>query len=173
LFTIGRGNFSDNAHVAAFRGQNLDSPPRIARPFSTLGGDRTGAFRSRMALCAAAIDHTTCSVPAGMAAKAAFGWPVPHKELITATERRGESSVMVRPFQTHWRFSAMRKLIIATAAVALLSSSAFAQSADKAGAAGTSATSGDTMSKGDGMKMSKSKKSKKSKKSSSEGEEAK
>lgn len=61
----------------------------------------------------------------------------------------------------------MRKLIIATAAVALLSASgavsgAFAQ--DKTAA--PAATSGDTMSKGDGMKMSKTKKSKKSKKSS-------
>jgi hypothetical protein len=126
-----------------------------------------------MAPCAASVDHTTRPVPAEAAAKAAFGWPVPHKELITATERRNQSSVMVRSVQTHWRFFAMRKLIIATAAVALLSSSAFAQSTDKAGAAGTSATSGDTMSKGDGMKMSKTKKSKKSKKSSSEGEEAK
>jgi hypothetical protein len=68
-------------------------------------------------------------------------------------------------------FFRMRKLIIATAAVALLSSGAFAQSTDKAGAAGTSATSGDTMSKGDGMKSTKTKKSKKSKASS--GDEAK
>jgi hypothetical protein len=61
----------------------------------------------------------------------------------------------------------MRKLIIATAAFALLSSTAFAQSTDKAGAAGgTAATSGDTMSK-DGMsKMSKTKKPKKAKKAS-------
>jgi uncharacterized protein YdeI (BOF family) len=56
----------------------------------------------------------------------------------------------------------MRKLIIATAAVALLSSTAFAQSTDKAGAAGTSATSGDTMSK-DGMSKTKTKKVKKAK----------
>jgi hypothetical protein len=61
----------------------------------------------------------------------------------------------------------MRKLIIATAAVALLSSPVFAQSTDKAGAAGgTAATSGDTMSK-DGMsKMTKTKKTKKPKKTS-------
>ena len=60
----------------------------------------------------------------------------------------------------------MRKLIIAAAAIALMSSTAFAQ--DKTGgAAGTSAQSGDTMSKGDNMKMGKTKKkSKKSSKSS-------
>ena len=48
----------------------------------------------------------------------------------------------------------MRKLIIATAALAFLSSTAFAQ--DKAGSTSTApaATSGDTMSKSD-MKMSK------------------
>jgi len=48
----------------------------------------------------------------------------------------------------------MRKLIIATAALALLSSTAFAQ--DKAGSTSTApaATSGDTMSKSD-TKMSK------------------
>jgi hypothetical protein len=58
----------------------------------------------------------------------------------------------------------MRKLIIATAALAFLSSTAFAQ--DKAGSTSTApaATSGDTMSKGDMTKMSKSKK--KGKKSS-------
>jgi pentapeptide MXKDX repeat protein len=57
----------------------------------------------------------------------------------------------------------MRKLIIATAALALLSSTAFAQ--DKAGSA--PAASGDSMSKGDMSKdkMSKTSKSKKSKKS--------
>ena len=56
----------------------------------------------------------------------------------------------------------MRKLIIATAALAFLSSTAMAQ--DKAGSTSTApaATSGDTMSKGDTTKMSKSKKSKKS-----------
>jgi uncharacterized protein YdeI (BOF family) len=49
----------------------------------------------------------------------------------------------------------MRKLIIATAALALLSSTAMAQ--DKAGGTSTApaATSGDTMSKGDTTKMSK------------------
>jgi Spy/CpxP family protein refolding chaperone len=78
---------------------------------------------------------------------------------------------MVRPFQPLEVFR-MRKLIIATAAVALLSASgAFAQSTDKAAAPDTSATSGDSMSKGDGMKMSKTKKSKKAKKTS--GDEAK
>ena len=58
----------------------------------------------------------------------------------------------------------MRKLIIATAALAFLSSTAMAQ--DKAGSTSTApaATSGDTMSKGDTMKMSK-KSSKKTKKS--------
>jgi len=57
----------------------------------------------------------------------------------------------------------MRKLIIATAALALLSSTAFAQ--DKSTAA--PAASGDSMSKGDMSKdkMSKTSKSKKSKKS--------
>ncbi len=62
----------------------------------------------------------------------------------------------------------MRKLIIAAAAVALMSSTAFAQ--DKAGGStAPAAQSGDTMSKGDGMKMSKTKKkSKKSTKSSSD-----
>ncbi len=56
----------------------------------------------------------------------------------------------------------MRKLIIATAALALLSSTAFAQ--DKAGSTSTApaATSGDTMSKGNMTKMSK--KTKKTKK---------
>ena len=49
----------------------------------------------------------------------------------------------------------MRKLIIATAALAFLSSTAFAQ--DKAGSTSTApaATSGDTMSKSDDTKMSK------------------
>jgi hypothetical protein len=120
--------------------------------------------------CAAKIGHITCPVTAEPKAKAVFGWRNSHKELIHATERRGQSSVMVRPFQPLEVFR-MRKLIIATAAVALLSSSAFAQATDKAGAAGTSATSGDTAGKSDGMKMSKSKKSKKSKASS--GDEAK
>ena len=57
----------------------------------------------------------------------------------------------------------MRKLIIATAALAFLSSTAMAQ--DKAGSTSTApaATSGDTMSKGDMTKMSK--KTKTSKKS--------
>jgi pentapeptide MXKDX repeat protein len=61
----------------------------------------------------------------------------------------------------------MRKLIIATTAFAFLSSTAFAQATDKAGAAGgTAATSSDTMSK-DGMsKTTKTKKAKKSKKMS-------
>ena len=56
----------------------------------------------------------------------------------------------------------MRKLIIATAALAFLSSTAMAQ--DKAGGTSTApaATSGDTMSKGSTTKMSKTKKSKKS-----------
>jgi pentapeptide MXKDX repeat protein len=59
----------------------------------------------------------------------------------------------------------MRKLIIATTAIALLSSpAAFAQSTDKAGA--TTAQSGDSMSKGEMSKEKPSKKSKKSKKSS-------
>jgi hypothetical protein len=55
----------------------------------------------------------------------------------------------------------MRKLIIATAALAFLSSTAMAQ--DKAGSTSTApaATSGD-MTKSDTTKMSKSKKSKKS-----------
>jgi pentapeptide MXKDX repeat protein len=59
----------------------------------------------------------------------------------------------------------MRKLIIATAALAFLSSTAFAQ--DKAAA--PAAKSGDTMSKGDMSKdkMSKTKMTKKSKKSTS------
>ena len=58
----------------------------------------------------------------------------------------------------------MRKLIIATTAIALLSSpTAFAQSTDKAGA---TAQSGDSMSKGGMSKEKSSKKSKKSKKSS-------
>jgi hypothetical protein len=58
----------------------------------------------------------------------------------------------------------MRKLIIATAALAFLSSTAV-MAQDKAGSTSTApaATSGDTMSKGDTMKMSKTKK--KSKKS--------
>jgi len=60
----------------------------------------------------------------------------------------------------------MRTLIIATAAFALLSSTAFAQSTDKAGAAGgTAATSSDTMSK-DGMSKTAPKKTKKPKKMS-------
>ncbi|WP_024518302.1 hypothetical protein [Bradyrhizobium sp. Tv2a-2] len=56
----------------------------------------------------------------------------------------------------------MRKLIIATAALAFLSSTAMAQ--DKAGSTSTApaATSGDTMSKGEMSKTSKAKKSKKS-----------
>jgi hypothetical protein len=64
---------------------------------------------------------------------------------------------------THTEVLPMRKLIIATAALAFLSSTAMAQ--DKAGSTSTApaATSGDTMSKGDTTKMSK--KSKKSKKS--------
>jgi hypothetical protein len=55
----------------------------------------------------------------------------------------------------------MRKLIIATAALAFLSSTAMAQ--DKAGSTSTApaATSGDTMSKGE-MSKTKTKKSKKS-----------
>jgi predicted outer membrane protein len=61
----------------------------------------------------------------------------------------------------------MRKLIIATAALAFLSSTAFAQSTDKAGgSATTTAQKSDGMSKDEMSKMSKSKKSKKSKKSS-------
>lgn len=56
----------------------------------------------------------------------------------------------------------MRKLIIATAALAFLSSTAFAQ--DKSTAA--PAASGDSMSKGDMTKGKMSKKTKKSKKSS-------
>jgi pentapeptide MXKDX repeat protein len=55
----------------------------------------------------------------------------------------------------------MRKLIIATAALAFLSSTAFAQ--DKSTAA--PAASGDSMSKGDMSKDKMSKKAKKSKKS--------
>jgi pentapeptide MXKDX repeat protein len=58
----------------------------------------------------------------------------------------------------------MRKLIIATAALAFLSSTAFAQ--DKAGGTTTTAQSGDSMSKGEMSKDKMSKKSKKSKKSS-------
>ena len=55
----------------------------------------------------------------------------------------------------------MRRLIIATAALALLSSTAFAQ--DKAGSTTTApAASGDAMSKGDTMKKPMKKKSKKS-----------
>lgn len=47
----------------------------------------------------------------------------------------------------------MRKLILTTAALAILSSSAFAQTADKpAGTTGPAAQSGDTMSKGDTSK---------------------
>jgi hypothetical protein len=57
----------------------------------------------------------------------------------------------------------MRKIIIATAALAFLTSGAFAQ--DKAGSTAAPAASGDSMSKGDMSKMSK-KSSKKSKKSS-------
>jgi hypothetical protein len=69
----------------------------------------------------------------------------------------------------------MRKLIIATAAVALLSTSgalsgAFAQSTDKAG---TAATSGDTMSKSDSTKMTKTKKSSKKAKKDTSGDDAK
>ena len=62
----------------------------------------------------------------------------------------------------------MRKLIIATAAFALLSSPlAFAQSTDKAAApAGTAATSSDTMSKDSTSKTTKAKKVKKAKKTS-------
>jgi predicted outer membrane protein len=60
----------------------------------------------------------------------------------------------------------MRKLIIATAALAFLSSTAFAQSTDKAGGTTTVAQGSDTMSKGDASKDKMSKKSKKSKKSS-------
>lgn len=57
----------------------------------------------------------------------------------------------------------MRKLIIATAALAFLSSTAV-MAQDKAGTStAPAATSGDTMSKGDSMKMTK--KTKKSKKS--------
>ena len=59
----------------------------------------------------------------------------------------------------------MRKLIIATAALAFLSSTAFAQSTDKAGgSATTTAQSSDGMSKSEMSKMSKTKKPKKSKK---------
>ncbi len=62
----------------------------------------------------------------------------------------------------------MRKLIIATAAIALLSSAAFAQSTDKSGGGtGPAAQSGDTMSKGGDMSKDKmAKPSKKMKKSS-------
>jgi predicted outer membrane protein len=58
----------------------------------------------------------------------------------------------------------MRKLILATAALAFLSSTAFAQSTDKAGGStAPTAQSGDTMSKGDMSKdkMASKKKSKK------------
>jgi hypothetical protein len=59
----------------------------------------------------------------------------------------------------------MRKLILATAALALLSSTAFAQSTDKAGGTtGPAAQSGDSMSKADTSKdkMASKKKAKKS-----------
>jgi pentapeptide MXKDX repeat protein len=58
----------------------------------------------------------------------------------------------------------MRKLILATAALAFLSSTAFAQSTDKTGGStAPAAQSGDTMSKGDMSKdkMASKKKSKK------------
>jgi pentapeptide MXKDX repeat protein len=59
----------------------------------------------------------------------------------------------------------MRKTILTAAALAFLSSTAFAQTADKpAGTTGPAAQSGDTMSKGD---MSKGKMSKKKMKKSS------
>jgi predicted outer membrane protein len=67
----------------------------------------------------------------------------------------------------------MRKTILAAAALAFLSSTAFAQTADKpAGTTGPAAQSGDTMSKGDMSKdkmgdMSKGKMSKKKMKKSS------
>jgi hypothetical protein len=59
----------------------------------------------------------------------------------------------------------MRKLILATTALAFLSAPAFAQSTDKAGGStGPAAQSGDNMSKGDMSKdkMASKKKSKKS-----------
>ncbi|CCD85010.1 conserved hypothetical protein; putative signal peptide [Bradyrhizobium sp. ORS 285] len=59
----------------------------------------------------------------------------------------------------------MRKLIIATAALAFVSSAALAQSTEKPMTTGQSAKSGDAMGGGDDMKMSKTKK-KSSKKSS-------
>jgi hypothetical protein len=68
---------------------------------------------------------------------------------------------MVPPFKGNTGAFRMRKIIIATAALAFLSSSAFAQ--DKGAAA--PAAGGESMSKSEMSKMS-SKKSKKSKKSS-------
>lgn len=66
----------------------------------------------------------------------------------------------------------MRKLILAATALAFLSSTAFAQSADKAGGSGTApaAQSSDTMSKGDApkQKMASKKKTKKTAKKSSD-----
>jgi hypothetical protein len=65
----------------------------------------------------------------------------------------------------------MRKLILATTALAFLSSTAFAQSTDKAGGStGPAAQSGDNMSKGDMSKdkMASKKKSKKSAKKTSD-----
>lgn len=68
----------------------------------------------------------------------------------------------------------MRNLIIAAAAVALMSSTAFAQSADKTGGStGPAAQSGDAMSKGDTMKMSKTKKKSKKSSKASTGDETK
>jgi hypothetical protein len=65
----------------------------------------------------------------------------------------------------------MRKLILATTALAFLSAPAFAQSTDKAGGStGPAAQSGDNMSKGDMSKdkMASKKKSKKSAKKTSD-----
>jgi predicted outer membrane protein len=65
----------------------------------------------------------------------------------------------------------MRKVILAATALAFLSSTAFAQSTDKAGGTtAPAAQSGDTMSKGEASKdkMAPKKKSKKSAKKSSD-----
>src|SRR5579884_931480 len=86
----------------------------------------------------------------------------PHKYLMTGREPFPPGSIMVlRQTITPTESLPMRKLIIATAALAFLSSTAFAQ--DKAGSTSTApaATSGDT-AKSDTTKMSK--KTKKSKK---------
>jgi hypothetical protein len=85
-------------------------------------------------------------------------------------EKRVEKRFEKTPAKT-LEIHQMRKVILAATALAFLSSTAFAQSTDKAGGTtGPAAQSGDTMSKGDASKdkMAPKKKSKKSAKKSSD-----